>query len=513
MNCTSHQSLVRLTAVATLGVLFSAAAALSQTPISCGVPISSNTVVAAEIDEYTYVGTAGQVVSVMFNWNWFGCGGVGEVDIYYPGSGVPATNVTAACTGTNIDLTLPSSGTYYFLVHQQGYNGTGAYQLNVQSISGGGCNPTPIVCGQPLSSNLTYAVESDPYQFVGTAGQVVSVMFNWNWFGCGGVGEVDIYYPGSTVPATNVTAACTGTNIDLTLPSSGTYALFVHQQGYNGTGAYQLNVQSISGGGCNPTPIDCGQPLSSNITYATESDPYTFVSTAGQTVLFTFNWNQFGCGSVGEMDIYYPGSTVPATNVTADCTGTEITLTLPTCGTYALFVHQQGYNGTDNYSISLACLGAACSNTINTSSSPVVGGSTSGGGTYNCCSTVTLCAEPAPCYNFVNWTDQNSDVVSTSFCYTFIATNNSTLTAHFAPTGGITNQICNFQVLGSSALIWAQSVAGDNYQVQTRASMTTGSWANISGVVLSNSPGGLIILTNSGGAVGPQKFYRLQVTP
>jgi uncharacterized repeat protein (TIGR03803 family) len=72
--------------------------------------------------------------------------------------------------------------------------------------------------------------------------------------------------------------------------------------------------------------------------------------------------------------------------------------------------------------------------TFSTSSSPAAGGSTSGGGTVACGSNATVCAMANSCYRFVNWTDQNSNIVSALACYTFTATNTETLVANFAPT-------------------------------------------------------------------------------
>ena len=71
--------------------------------------------------------------------------------------------------------------------------------------------------------------------------------------------------------------------------------------------------------------------------------------------------------------------------------------------------------------------------TIGTSSSPANGGSTAGGGTVACSSNVTVCAATNACYSFVNWTDQNSNVLSTAACYSFTAVSNRTLVANFAP--------------------------------------------------------------------------------
>ena len=76
-----------------------------------------------------------------------------------------------------------------------------------------------------------------------------------------------------------------------------------------------------------------------------------------------------------------------------------------------------------------------CAYDVTVTSAPAGGGSTSGAGIYSCGSNVTVCASAnASCYSFVNWTDQNSNVVSTSACYAFTATTNATLAANFTPT-------------------------------------------------------------------------------
>ena len=70
--------------------------------------------------------------------------------------------------------------------------------------------------------------------------------------------------------------------------------------------------------------------------------------------------------------------------------------------------------------------------TINTSSSPSSGGTTSGGGPKGCGTSVTVVATPSACYQFVNWTE-NGSVVSTSPSYTFIASGSRNLVANFSP--------------------------------------------------------------------------------
>ena len=67
---------------------------------------------------------------------------------------------------------------------------------------------------------------------------------------------------------------------------------------------------------------------------------------------------------------------------------------------------------------------------INTSSNPTNGGITSGGGTYNEGDNVTVTANAASGYVFVNWTE-NGNVVSPDSSYTFEATSNRNLIANF----------------------------------------------------------------------------------
>ena len=68
--------------------------------------------------------------------------------------------------------------------------------------------------------------------------------------------------------------------------------------------------------------------------------------------------------------------------------------------------------------------------TISTSANPSAGGTTSGDGTYNCGSSVTVTATTNGGYLFVNWTE-GSVVVCASPDYTFTASSNRTLEANF----------------------------------------------------------------------------------
>ncbi|PKL83212.1 MAG: hypothetical protein CVV24_06055 [Ignavibacteriae bacterium HGW-Ignavibacteriae-3] len=74
--------------------------------------------------------------------------------------------------------------------------------------------------------------------------------------------------------------------------------------------------------------------------------------------------------------------------------------------------------------------GSATTFTVGTSSNPSIGGSTSGGGTFNSGASVTLTATPNPGYTFTSWTE-GGILVSTSSSYNFTISTNRSLVANF----------------------------------------------------------------------------------
>jgi uncharacterized repeat protein (TIGR03803 family) len=75
------------------------------------------------------------------------------------------------------------------------------------------------------------------------------------------------------------------------------------------------------------------------------------------------------------------------------------------------------------------------------------------------------------------------------------------------------NQISTVKAAGTNLIVSIPSVAGETYQLQCRNALTTGNWSNIPGASVSNSIGALMTVTNSGGALSQQRFYRFAITP
>jgi hypothetical protein len=96
---------------------------------------------------------------------------------------------------------------------------------------------------------------------------------------------------------------------------------------------------------------------------------------------------------------------------------------------------------------------------INTDTSPVEGGSSSGGGFVNCGVSVTVSASPNEGYSFVNWTE-GSTVVSTSPNYTFTATGDSTLVANFTCAFSISPMTAPFGIDGGEGMVSVAAGSG-----------------------------------------------------
>ena len=136
--------------------------------------------------------------------------------------------------------------------------------------------------------------------------------------------------------------------------------------------------------------------------------------------------------------------------------------------------------------------GAPQSFTISVSANPTIGGTVSGGGTYNQGQSCTVTAVANASYSFVNWTE-NGNVVSTNRNYTFTVTSNRTLVANFQaqpqnynitvsanPTNGGTVTGGGSYQQGQSCTVNATPATGYNFvrwtengqQVSTNASYT-----------------------------------------
>ena len=138
---------------------------------------------------------------------------------------------------------------------------------------------------------------------------------------------------------------------------------------------------------------------------------------------------------------------------------------------------------------------------ISTSSLPSGGGATSGGGTVNCGTNLTVAAVPKSGYTFLDWLE-NGSAVSTSPSYSFTATGNRVLVASFVP---------NIPLLGFGSPLWStngfslmlQGPLGSNYEID--GSTDFFHWLPFTNFTSTNSP---FYFSDPAATNFNQRFYR-----
>ena len=86
------------------------------------------------------------------------------------------------------------------------------------------------------------------------------------------------------------------------------------------------------------------------------------------------------------------------------------------------------------------------------------------------------------------------------------------LSVYLVPPANQLGSIASIQMIGTNVVVGLTSIAGKGYQLQYRSSLSSGNWSNVVGAA-SNGFGGPLVLTDHAGALVPQRFYRVAITP
>jgi len=196
---------------------------------------------------------------------------------------------------------------------------------------------------------------------------------------------------------------------------------------------------------------------------------YRFLAVPGRTYTF-----KTGCGdgATANFDTYLElmdNNCTSLSNNDDGCTTpsntSQIQWTCNYTSTNWIYLKVRGYNANfGNYTLAYQEITPITSYTISTSSSPTIGGSTTGGGTYNNGDSCYVTSTPNTGYTFTNWTE-NGVQVSANQNFTFTVTGNRNLVANFSQNQTTTCLTC------------------PNYDFSTSINS---SWGNHSSSILSN---------------------------
>jgi YD repeat-containing protein len=298
----------------------------SATPVAISTP--------GQVARLTFNGSAGQKVSLH----------AGALTI--TGSNlsiIKPDGSTLTSTGMNINgefidnQTLPANGTYTVLLDPtQAYNGNATLTLYDSSDL-----LLPITPGaSPVTVSGTIPGQNAKLSFSGTAGQRVSLKMSGITFNQYG-GNVSIRNSaGTSLASVQLYSSTTNAFIDIqTLAATDTYYVLV-DQGYMGTGSIVLTLYEVPPdltGSITPG----GPTVTTTIAVPGQNARLTFAGTAGQRVTLHATNGTLDLNYALPVTILNPdGTTLVHTYSDFYKTGGFLdTLTLPTAGTYTIFIN------------------------------------------------------------------------------------------------------------------------------------------------------------------------------
>ncbi len=344
-------------------------------PITAHEPTGGSISAFAEIDGYTFTGTAGASVTV----NWSTPLVIGNPDIHarldlVRPSGTIAASTSAGCGSNSLQLSaVPLFETGAWTVRLRiADNWTSCYGALPSVLTGGYTltvcpSDTPaqsISYGQSVSGNFVSPCQTANFTFMGQAGDVVLILYT----GLASARPLKLISPDGGLIATSGTSNGNLLSIaDTVLPATGVYRIVAESNNSTGEFGLGLTAQAIG------TPITANTPTNGTLNALAEMDGYTFTGMAGTTV--TVNWSTSQVAGNPDvharLELVRPSGTVAA-STTAGCGNNSLQLNavpLFETGTWTVRV-RAGDNWTSCYGVFPVVLTGAYTLTVCPSNTP-----------------------------------------------------------------------------------------------------------------------------------------------
>ena len=242
--------------------------------VAYGQTITASISALAEMDTYTFSGSAGAVARIRMSTNVFGMDP--EFGLYGPDGALVVDQTDGPCEASDFANTssgalaemstcrLPATGSYTILARDINGNETGDYGLYVQRLDDPG-NAAAVAFGQTITASISALAEMDTYTFSGSAGAVVRIRMSTSVFGMDP--EVGLYRPDGALVVDPTDGPCEASDFANTssgalaeistclLPATGSYTILARDIGGNETGEYALTLICLTPP-CDGPPID-----------------------------------------------------------------------------------------------------------------------------------------------------------------------------------------------------------------------------------------------------------------
>jgi len=254
---------------------------LSDQPIEAPIALGLNSRSSADlspygdVDEYTFSGTAGQVVTFYAD-----TGSTTDVQLRLLDSSRMLVAAGAPLFGGDSDdsaledFVLPATDTFIVQVFTEFSTQTGTPSYTVQ-VDEAGFEVLPIAYGQSVVDAIDFAGDIVCYEWSATAGDLTWLSVT------GATHEYELFAPDGTSLFADTTN--TFRLEELVLGQTGTYRLFIRSDGGSkGNFTLGLSDQPIEA----PIALGLNSRISADVSPYGDVDEYTFSGTAGQVVTF-----------------------------------------------------------------------------------------------------------------------------------------------------------------------------------------------------------------------------------
>jgi YD repeat-containing protein len=244
-----------------------------------------------------------------------------------------STSVPTAATSGHISLKIPT-GTFvtssYFFVPPP--------PNSVASVGFTGS----IAVGSSVNVAINTAGQIGLLAFDGTAGEAVSVVATNNTYACFAM-TFTILNPDGSSLASGSACGTTGWLNSKTLPTTGTYTVYVNPTSSTGAATFTL-TQNITESLALNTPLNVSSSLAGQVY------DLTFSGTAGEVVSVAATNNTYACFAM-TFTILNPDGSSLASGSVCGTGGSLSSKTLPTTGTYTVYVNPTSSTGAATFTL------------------------------------------------------------------------------------------------------------------------------------------------------------------
>ncbi len=324
--------------------------------ISYGQTVQGSITSYGQIEEFTFVGSAGDIVLIREVRTSGGLNpflevyGPGGELVFSAGSLYPSYN-----RADLVDSVLPEGGSYTVVARDDNGNETGDYWLTLQCRQEVTARAVEISYDTLVTDSVVVHGEIDGYRFAGSAGDRVIIRQVRT---SGGLNPfLEVYGPGGGLVFTAWPLYPSYNRADLVdavLPESGSYVVMARDIDGDGTGGYWLSLQCREEVMARAVEISYNTSMTDSVVVHGGIDGYRFVGSAGDIVIIREVRTSGGLnpflevyGPGGEL-VFTAGSLYPSYN-RADL----VNVVLPEAGSFVVMARDLNGNGTGDYWLSL----------------------------------------------------------------------------------------------------------------------------------------------------------------